>query len=245
MQGDTGQEAAGDADADMRLLTDARAAAAGDASALIRLVPTLYDVARRALGARLRDVDPEDLADLTSEGVVKAIEHLHAARPASAAMFRAWVRAVVWRAALDARRTRGRHDAAWRAASLDAHRDGAPHAPATRALPHPTSDPWPGVGDSAPESPLAALARLAVDAQRELPPGASLVLWAHLVTGAGWADVAVLVGTTPAGAKRRFQRAVVALRAAVWRAAPDLPAPMRAAALARLHTLDPRHPGDA
>ncbi|HEY0779091.1 MAG TPA: sigma factor, partial [Gemmatirosa sp.] len=204
----------------------------GDAASLARLVPALYAIARQTLAARLRNVECDDLADLASEGVVKAVEHLHAARPVSATMFRAWVRAVVWRTALDAQRARGRRDAAWRAFSLDARsHEGEGSGTIADAASDAAVDAWPEAGDASHDTPLAVLARLAVDAQRELPPGAAVVLWAHLVTGAGWAEVAVLVGTTPAGAKRRYQRALASLRGAVWRAAPELPPAVRVSAL--------------
>lgn len=40
-----------------------------------------------------------------------------------------------------------------------------------------------------------------------LPQDLQLLLWSHLVGGETWNEAVVEVGTTLAGAKRRFQRA--------------------------------------
>lgn len=221
----------------------ARAAGRGDAGALARLVPVLYRIAGVYLRRRLRGVDPEDVADLASEGVVKIVERLHTARADSDAAFFGWAHAVVWRAALDAQRSRGRRDAGWRAAPLADAPPGHFGQPGRRAgvvLP-------PGASLSAVAetdgngSPTQVLARLAAEAQDQLAPEAVSALWAHLVLGAAWTEVAAVLGTTPGAAKRRFQRALVVLRAAVWARAAALPPNERQAVLTRLRALDPAH----
>jgi hypothetical protein len=54
---------------------------------------------------------------------------------------------------------------------------------------------------------LQALYAVTVDALTRLSDQTLYVVWARAVLGASWREIAVDVGTTAAGAKRRFQRA--------------------------------------
>jgi DNA-directed RNA polymerase specialized sigma24 family protein len=225
----------------------ARAAGAGDRGALTALVPLLYRDARRYLRARLWDADEDEIEDLASAGVVKAVGRLHTARAASNRQFFAWHHAVVWRTTLDARRHRARRDVSGGALSLDTPCDASVpgvswgERAAIARWGHLEAEPpgggsVEGDGDGA-RSPARIVAQLAAEAQRALAPGADLVLWSALVAGDAWAEVAVRVGTTPGGAKRRFQRALARLRASVWEAAGALPEQDRVRVLAWLRTV--------
>lgn len=67
-----------------------------------------------------------------------------------------------------------------------------------------------------------------------LPDETARLVWSHVVEHAPWAAIAGLIHTTPAAAKRRFQRAQRALRRFVLDAALELPPDARANVLRAL-----------
>lgn len=63
-------------------------------------------------------------------------------------------------------------------------------------------------GDAVIADPVVrAAAEMAARAALRLPGATGYLLWARIVDGATWVEAAARLGTTPAGAKRRFQRA--------------------------------------
>ena len=79
------------------------------------------------------------------------------------------------------------------------------------------------------------LLALAMDAYNAAAADTGEMLWWRLIIGAEWSDVAEHLGTTQAGAKRRFQRAQVALRQAVLHQIKALPDGTREPVLALVH----------
>jgi DNA-directed RNA polymerase specialized sigma24 family protein len=66
--------------------------------------------------------------------------------------------------------------------------------------------------DDAPQDAELTLARLADAAYERLPSNTASLVWSHVIHHASWAEVAVAFHTTPAAAKRRYQRAERTLR---------------------------------
>jgi DNA-directed RNA polymerase specialized sigma24 family protein len=98
---------------------------------------------------------------------------------------------------------------------------------------------WATEQEPADPDTLHVLARLAVDAQAVLSPEAAALVWDRVIDDVSWAEAAARHGTTPSGAKRRFQRAQRTLRRLLWDRAAALPEPARTAVLDRLRALGP------
>lgn len=92
--------------------------------------------------------------------------------------------------------------------------------------------PTPAPGATSPAE--AALLDLLGETHAALPADLQLLLWTRLVAGATWAEAGEQVGTTSAGAKRRYQRAQTRLRRELVRRIHQLPAPKRDLVIARL-----------
>ena len=79
------------------------------------------------------------------------------------------------------------------------------------------------------------LGSLLLEAQAELSEGTQEVLRRRLLYHDIWREAGEAVGTTPGGAKRRYQRATERLRKEVLRRIEDLPDPeLREALLRRI-----------
>lgn len=101
-----------------------------------------------------------------------------------------------------------------------------------------------GAGAVAPEPDELSPARrtvcaIAVAAQAALPPHGAELVWARLIAGASWEDLAAQLGTTAGAAKGRYLRALRILRRTCLRAIDALPAPECAAARAHLRLAAP------
>jgi RNA polymerase sigma factor (sigma-70 family) len=87
--------------------------------------------------------------------------------------------------------------------------------------------------------PETVLDRLVRSTVRNLPGDLQRLLELRVFQGATWEEVGEALGTTAAGAKRRFQRAQVALRRTLLQRADQLPPRKRAVAQAYLRRLKP------
>lgn len=191
-----------------RLPALARAALRGSAGAHDDLAAALYPDVRGVLAGRLRRCARDDLEDLTQAAMGQIARRLEQCRADSDRALRAWARAVAWHVALDTLRS-----------------DRA--SPTRHTLPSPSqaeaalqdvalaqwraeqgAELWP----DARERRRVRLARAAVCALDGLPQATGLLFWLRVMEGAAWQEVAAVLGTTPGGAKRRFQRAVATLR---------------------------------
>lgn len=183
-----------------------RRAHAGDQAALEAFASALYPVVRAALGRRVRRSAPVELDDLIQAAVARAVTRLDQCGAADDRGVRAWASAVAWRVALEEFRSGA---AAIRRRSVplfdDDHdpvggREFAEDAPARH---------------DAEDDPRTWLARAAVEALDGMPGHVGVLFWMRLIEEAPWPDIARALGTTTAGVKRRFQRAVGTLRRAL------------------------------
>ena len=211
-------------------------------AALAELLGRLGEVLVRFGERQLRRLpDPHDAAqDVAQETLLRVARGAAACDADCDARFLAWVFTIARHVVTDELRSSARRVGVPRRAedlqrlgdvcTFDAWTqgsgDGLDHEAATRAA-----------------GSLAAVTRAAYDA---LPPATADLLWLRAVGGATWPAVAAALGTTAAGAKRRFQRATKRMQRAVLNGIAALPARERAAALAALGA-DPvagphRHP---
>lgn len=194
-------------------------ARAGDPAAREGVARRAYAPVRRLLAARFPRQPPDALDDLTQEAMARIARRLPDCRADTEPRFFAWAYRAALSAALNYLAAPGaaRTTADARFVLLDA-RD----APSTLATTLADADalaevlasadaPVPGPSDGAG----GALARLAVEAYRELPDAAQTLLWRRLVERADWADLGRELGTTGAAVKRRFERACARLARAV------------------------------
>lgn len=188
------------------LVALATRARAGDAAALEDLATALYPNVRTWLGRRLRGaaIDPDDVTQIAMAHLVL---HLHQCRAAHDRALLAWARAVAWRTALEILRT-GETYVAQRAVPLFDD-DGAPVGELGFV------DGWADLARviDEPLTPRERLARAAVHALDRMPEALALLFWMRLVDDASWPEVAAALETTVFAVKRRYERAVVLLRA--------------------------------
>jgi DNA-directed RNA polymerase specialized sigma24 family protein len=197
-------------------------------SALARLLGAIHPTLVRCLRGRLPDAESDLMQDLVQEAALHVIEGVDSCRAATDEQLRSWACVVAIRAGLAFLRSprSGHAETRWRL--------GPEAAACTR-----TWADWAADQDPADPSALQVLARLAADAHGELTPAAASVVWDRVIDDVSWAEAAGRLGTTPPGAKRRFQRAQRALERLLWDRAAALPEPPRAAVLARLTALAP------
>ena len=207
---------------DATLLATLAAARGGDPRALDGLLRHLGPGIRRVLRRRLADrPTPEGWwDDVLQEALFRIARDVPACRATTAAECWAWAITVAWHAAVDA--------LAAPSAAAALLRTAVPFGPAVDAETGWREFDAVSALLDAESDPHVRLARLAVAAQRSLSDDSAAVLWLRLVQGATWDHVARATGTTPAGAKRRFQRAQATLRRAVLAAIARLPAAERA-----------------
>lgn len=86
-------------------------------------------------------------------------------------------------------------------------------------------------------APRTILLRLAVEVYNDAAAETGELLWWRLIMGAEWSDVAAELGTTAAGAKRRFQRAQATLERQLLERVASLPAAQRERVQALIGTL--------
>lgn len=203
----------------------ARARGSDGAGALEELLERLRGpVQRFVLGRGEWPGDAADFAaDVMQETLIRVAAHLEKCRATTDEQLLAWVLTIARREALrmlqDARTL-----LAVRAVHADL--DRAASAEAVRLWTGADGDEGPGEPD-----PDEVLVRVLADVYDAEGVTAGRLVRMHVVDGAPWAEVAVLLGTTPAAAKRRFQRSLRRLRSAVLRRVSRLPDEARTAAL--------------
>lgn len=195
-----------------------RKANSGDGSALEDLLIRLHPVITRFLRRRL-GYDPA-AESLIEDAAIETLAHIAAAaqscRAETDAQLVAWTLATARNAANDElRRGYLRHAAEAVAVENVAAQDG-------------------GDADAERSEAERVLMRVQQEVYDALPEDLQVLLWLHLVEGATWAEVANELGTTPAGAKRRYQRGQDRLRREMSARIHTLPDRERQLVLGRL-----------
>ena len=209
---------------DVELIAWTRAAAAGDERALERLLAAIYAPVVGFLYRRFdREREAEELArDLAQETLVHVAMGIGRCRAQTTPEFLAWAFEIARNVGRDLLRARGeelrmlRFAAEVEEISLVAD---------------------PGVGqspDGAGDATARALSEIVSGVTEVLPDATLRLLWIRLVEDGTWSEVADRLGTTAAGAKRRFQRAQATLRRKVLCLIEALPEPERSRLRARL-----------
>jgi RNA polymerase sigma-70 factor (ECF subfamily) len=185
-------------------------AADGDESALTALLTRLHVVVSRFIRRRMNyDIAAEPFVeDASMEALVKIAEHYGTCRANSDGQVIAWALSVA------------------RTVSIDLLRQGLLHYGAAAVcvdagLPSDSDD------NSDVSRATALLLQVQQEVQDSLPEDLQRLLWLHLVEGASWADVGAELGTSAAGAKRRYQRGQAHLRRLMFARIHDLPAEER------------------
>jgi RNA polymerase sigma factor (sigma-70 family) len=210
-------------DADLiALLRDAQD---GDSTALHRLLAEMYPAVllyaqRRVKGTR--DA-PDRAEDIAQEVLLRVIDRLHtcaADRPAS--LF-AWVLAITRNAAIDTLRQL-HSQAEWVRSMPELDLVQEDFCPAT----------WSSSSERVESHTSRLLADLLDRILCTLTPGTQRVLHLRAQHKLTWPEIAASIQTTAAGAKRRFQRAQVDLRATLAEHVRKLPQPDRGDVVKRL-----------
>lgn len=197
-----------------------RAAARGDREALERVLGTLYTPVWEFLVARFNFAhDPEDICkDLAQESLLRIARGLPGCHAESEEQFVAW--------ALTVARNVGLNYVHHLQVELAILSEDAP--PPYAFIP----EPGPEVNETDVGDRIAF--RLLTETTETLPGSARDLLWAHLVDRLPWSVVGEEFGTTPDGAKRRFQRLQHRLRKEMLRRIAALPDSDRRQVLDRL-----------
>jgi RNA polymerase sigma factor (sigma-70 family) len=184
-------------------------ASEGDEPALTALLTRLHVVVSRFIRRRMNyDLAAEPFVeDAAMEALIKIAEHYHTCRADSDGQVVAWALSVA------------------RTVSIDLLRQGLLHYGAAAVCIDaglPSDD-----GNSDVSRATALLLQVQQEVQDSLPEALQRLLWLHLVEGASWADVGAELGTSAAGAKRRYQRGQARLRRLMFSRIHDLPAEER------------------
>lgn len=196
--------------ADPVLVPLLRRAASGDESSLTALLTRLHVVVSRFIRRRMNyDVAAEPFVeDATIEALVKIADRYSTCRAETDAQIVAWALTIARNVSIDLLRQGLLHYGA-AAVCIEASLTSAVES---------TSE----VSEA-----TALLLQVQRDVQDLLAEDLQRLLWLHLVEGASWADVAVELNTTAAGAKRRYQRAQERMRRLMLERIHDLPAAER------------------
>lgn len=217
-----------------------QAAQAGDDGATCphreALMVKLYAVVWCYLTPRVtgwRDA-PDVLADVVQETVVRLHLAYRTCRARNDGAVRAWACAVARHTFLEMLRSPGTGlmGRQFAAALDDVVRDAASSRRRHSAQGAQDGGLWQSPEESAgrrPEQsePRELLLRLAVEAYDRAARDTGELLWWRLIVGAEWSEVATHLQTTAAGAKRRFQRAQIALEQQLLALVDALPAETR------------------
>jgi RNA polymerase sigma factor (sigma-70 family) len=184
--------------------------------ALGALVERLFPLCERFLTRRLasfRD-GPDAAADAAQETMVRIANGLDGCRATNDRELIAWMLVVARRTLIDLYRSPASGLAA---RALAAELDDALHATQEHDDTEETN-----------RTARSTLLALAMQAYNALSAETAELLWWRLLRGAEWSEVAQQMGTSPTGAKRRFQRAQGALQRRVAQLVSGLPATQRA-----------------
>lgn len=192
-------------------------AVGGDEGALEEFLVRVYRIARAFVRRRLpRSADDTFVEDTAVETVGRVALAFTACRAGTEGGVVAWILEVARNTAIDLHRQELRRALAGALEDLD-----------TTVC---DSTPAPDILTQSEDALLDLLA----ETHAALPPDLQLLLWARLIDGATWAEAGEDVGTTPAGAKRRYQRAQARLRRELVRRIHQLPEPKRDLVIQRL-----------
>jgi RNA polymerase sigma factor (sigma-70 family) len=186
-----------------------RRARAGDERARERLLAALHVPMRDYVAARTRSTpDGGDLADdVAQEALIRIATRLGSCRATTDRQLFKWALTVARSRLLDHLR---RHGDGW----------------VERIGDHDVAAPLDAKESLAPAS--ATFRGVLQWVVRELPPSTQALLELRVENGEPWAEVARVLRTTTAGAKRRYQRAQARLRHAVEQRVAGLPPRSRA-----------------
>ena len=199
-------------------------AIAGDPSALEALLPRAYDPVRNFLRRRLGangDLD-EVISDITQDVLLHVAQGIRSCQARTLPQFMAWVLAIAKHTMVDHLRS-PRGDFFFRRLAEE-----------SVDLEDLAGIPTPSAAVLAPSGTSQTLLRLVFEAYSAMPAQTAELMWYHLVAGMGWHDAADVFGTSPAGAKRRYQRAQETLRRTVYQRIHSLPPDERARVLEHL-----------
>lgn len=201
-----------------------RRATAGDDAALQTLLSEVAVPLRRFLRHRVWDHSGREvlLDDLVQESLLRIYGSLHACAAETDGQFLSWCLAIARSALLDHLRVYQRQ-----LLLLDAGMDIEAAAGNVSA--------WEWKQEAEGSSALSVLLQVLQKMEAQLPADTSTLLWLRVQNSASWSEVGVALGTTEAGAKRRYQRVQRTLRKAVLRRVHDLPPAERDVILAWLH----------
>ena len=176
-----------------------RRAALGDEQALEDLLAGLYTPLLRFLMSRLRGhPDRDDLAqDLAQETLLRVCGSVARCRADTDAQVMAWVLKIARNVIADHVRS-----PSWLAEALLADEVDLD------SVPKEDGEDWNPAGSDEEDVIMTLLGRVIIGLPEEL----ACLLWLHLVQRASWAEIGTELGTSPEGAKRRFQRAQKSLR---------------------------------
>jgi RNA polymerase sigma factor (sigma-70 family) len=171
----------------------ASAARAGCGQALERLLAEVHIHVIRCCRAWLSRIGEDAACETAQEALVRIARGLSTCRAEHDDAFLAWCRAVARHAALDRLRD---HRREWEVRAFaeelgDAESDGE---------------------DAGHSAAVAALLEVLEEALTAEPDRVHALLWHRVVRRDSWAEVAVALGLTAAGAKRRYQRAAARIR---------------------------------
>ncbi len=199
----------------MTLSALVRSARDGEHNALERLLGLIQDPVYRYLVARLRLYqEAEDLArDLAQEALIRIANAIGRCTFDSDSRVLAWVLTVARNVLLDHIRSERSRSERMRFTS-DLERAGGQVAWAEWQ--RQTDDVEPGVASR-------ILLRVVEEARASLPEATVELLRLRVDMGATWKEVGAALGTTEAGAKRRFQRAQATLRVNIGQRLQALP----------------------
>lgn len=211
-----------------RLVEALNAARDGDDRALSELLARLRPTVEGYLTDRVRS-SPSTAAlaeELTQVVLTRVAASIEDCRAETAVQLRAWVRTIARRVAIDWYRRRR--------SELDRRRWEEPEAVPDELLRTAVVEVGRAGGRESPTQVDRALGRLLMEAQSVLSEGTQQVLRRRFLYGDTWAEAGRCIGTTAAGAKRRWQRARERLRGEVLERARALPEEMKREVLRRL-----------
>lgn len=211
-----------------RLVELLDAARDDDDRALSDLLARLRPLIEGHLRERLRS-SPSTAAlaeELTQVVLTRVAESIEDCRAGTAIELRSWVRTIARRVAIDWYRRRR--------SELDRRRWEEPEAVTGELLRTTVVEAGRVSGRESTTQVDRALGRLLMEAQSVLTEGTQEVLRRRLLYGDTWAEAGRTIGTTAAGAKRRWQRARKRLQGEVLKRAQALPEETRREVLRRL-----------
>lgn len=191
---------------------------------LTRLVTPISRFLRRRFGG---DSNAESwIDDLTQETLLRVIRFLGDCSATSNGQLMGWVLAIARRVAIDWLRSPGFGNAKETISMDETMFDGQASAAE-----------WDPLADQC-DRLLIEVLRSAVAASHEvLPEQTQQLVWLHVMHDATWPEIGQVLNTTPAGAKRRWQRAQKRLRREVVRHIHELPEGDRALVTVTLRRL--------